>query len=216
MLLIFSNAYIICIDLLHDFAPSNNSHWNLKVPQCLPKMVNLSNRGISCNKSCVSCDILVEFLMQIFFVCSKVFECWDRIGIGNIIRDPLLGASNFFAMLFDLFHRLHEQDRPLATMIFWSLWKSRNTKLWGAINISPTFIVSRAHDVLHEWSCMQRTKQPATSNAMLMRPISIILGLNMFLVPINIPTIHFSLSKIFLQLLVPKKFPSSLLVPPLK
>jgi len=32
------------------------------------------------------------------------------------------------------------------------------------------------------------------------------LGLNMFLVPINIATFRFSLSKIFLQLLVPIKF----------
>ena len=39
--------------------------------------------------------------------------------------------------------------------------------------------------------------------------------LNMFLFSINIPTFHFSFSQIFLQLLVPKKFPSSLLVPPL-
>ena len=31
--------------------------------------------------------------------------------------------------------------------------------------------------------------------------------LNMFLVPINILTFHFSPSKIFLQLLVPIKFP---------
>ena len=31
-------------------------------------------------------------------------------------------------------------------------------------------------------------------------------GLNMFLLPINIPTFRFSHSKIFLQLLVPQKF----------
>jgi len=33
-----------------------------------------------------------------------------------------------------------------------------------------------------------------------------IIGLNMFLVPINISTFYFSPSKKFLQLLVPKKF----------
>jgi len=36
--------------------------------------------------------------------------------------------------------------------------------------------------------------------------VIIIIGLNMFLVPINIPTFYFRPSKIFLQLLVPKKF----------
>ena len=38
-------------------------------------------------------------------------------------------------------------------------------------------------------------------------------GLNMFLLPINIPTFCFSPSKIFLQLLVPIKFQSLLVVP---
>jgi len=36
--------------------------------------------------------------------------------------------------------------------------------------------------------------------------VMIIIGLNMFLLPINIPTFRFSLSKIFLQLLVSIKF----------
>ena len=55
--------------------------------QCLPTRVNLSNRGIPCNKSCVSCKLLAESHMHIFFVCSKAFKCWDRIGIDNIIWD---------------------------------------------------------------------------------------------------------------------------------
>ena len=41
----------------------------------------------------------------------------------------------------------------------------------------------------------------------------IFLGLNMFLVPINIPTFRFSPFKIFLQLLLPIKFSITTLVP---
>jgi ribonuclease HI len=43
-------------------------------------------------------------------------------------------------------------------MLLWSLWKSRNTKLWETMDTSSTFICSRAKDTLQEWSCMQRAK----------------------------------------------------------
>lgn len=167
------SAYSICIDLLHEFAPSNNSHWKLlnrKMPprvrafiwwtmhQCLRTRVNLSSRGIPCNESCNFCELLAESHIHIFFACSKTIECSNRIGIGNIIWDLLLGANNFSVTLFDLFHMLKDQDRPSAAMILWSLWKCRNTKLSEASDTSPTFTVSRAHDVLHEWICMQQAK----------------------------------------------------------
>jgi len=42
--------------------------------------------------------------------------------------------------------------------------------------------------------------------------MNLIQGLNMFLFPINISTFHFSHHKIFLQLLVPKKFQSPFMV----
>jgi len=52
--------------------------------------------------------------MHTFFVCSKVIECWDKISIGTIIRELLLGANNFSTILFDLFTRLKEQDKLSA------------------------------------------------------------------------------------------------------
>jgi len=105
--------------------------------------------------------LLAESRMHIFLVCSKAIECWDRLGIGNIIREFLTRASNFSAMMFELCTRLKEQDRILAAMTLCSLWKSRNVKLWEATNTTPPSIVTWAHDVLHEWSCMQRAKHLA-------------------------------------------------------
>jgi hypothetical protein len=40
------------------------------------------------------------------------------------------------------------------------LWKSRNLLLWENTNTTPTLIVTRAQEVLHEWSCMQKIKNP--------------------------------------------------------
>ncbi|XP_024639931.1 uncharacterized protein [Medicago truncatula] len=43
-------------------------------------------------------------------------------------------------------------------MLLWSIWKSRNTKLWEASESTSAYIISRANDSLQEWSCMQRAK----------------------------------------------------------
>ncbi|XP_024636515.1 uncharacterized protein [Medicago truncatula] len=45
-------------------------------------------------------------------------------------------------------------------MTLWSMWKSRNAKLWESTDTSPSYIVTRAKDALNEWSCMQRAKAP--------------------------------------------------------
>jgi len=128
------------------------------VHQCLPTRTNLLNRGISCEDSCVSCDLFAETQMHTFFVCSKANQCWNLLGLNGTIQARLPSANNFTTMLFALFDRLQVQQLTLTTMTLWSLWKSRNTKLWEAIDTSPSAIVSQAKDRLVEWGCMQRGK----------------------------------------------------------
>jgi len=169
------SAYRICIDLLHAYVSMQGSVpwqflWNLKVPhrvrsflwrlahQCLPTRTNLINCGIPYDDTCVSCNLLAETHMHTFFVCSKAATCWKMIGIDNIVRELLHEANDFTIMLFDLLGRLSTQQQTLTDMTLWSLLKSCNIKLWESTDTSPTFIVNRAKDALHEWTCMQRVK----------------------------------------------------------
>lgn len=46
----------------------------------------------------------------------------------------------------------------LCHQLHWSLQKSHNMKIWETSDTSPMFIVTHAHDILHEWSCMQKVK----------------------------------------------------------
>ncbi|KEH37272.1 hypothetical protein MTR_2g436910 [Medicago truncatula] len=46
-------------------------------------------------------------------------------------------VDNFTAMLFDLLDRLTEHQRLTTAMTLWSLWKSRNLKLWEYIDTTP-------------------------------------------------------------------------------
>ena len=92
--------------------------------------------------------------MHVFFVCPKAISCWELIGVCHIIQDLLLNADNFASMLFDLIDRLSTQQQALVAMTLWSLWKSRNAKLWESTDTSPSYIVTNANDSLNEWSCM--------------------------------------------------------------
>ncbi|XP_024630723.1 uncharacterized protein [Medicago truncatula] len=68
-------------------------------------------------------------------------------------------VNNFNVMLFEFFRRLSSTQQKSAAMLLWSLWKSRNSKLWDALDTSSAFTVCRAKDTLQEWSCMQRAKK---------------------------------------------------------
>jgi len=170
------SAYRVCIDLFHSSTTHNANNswmtlWNLQVPhrvrpflwrlahQCLPTHTNLITRGIHCDDSCVTCDALAETHMHTFFVCSKAITCWDLLGLGNLVHELLQTADDFTALLFEFLRRLSLTQQQSAAMLLWSLWKSRNFKLWDALDTSSAFTVSRARDTLQEWSCMQRAKK---------------------------------------------------------
>jgi hypothetical protein len=64
--------------------------------------------------------------MHLFFVCDKAKECWDNIGMGNLIWELLCQANNFSTLLFDFLSSVTVQQQQIAAMV---LWKSRNAKL---------------------------------------------------------------------------------------
>ncbi|RHN55891.1 putative RNA-directed DNA polymerase [Medicago truncatula] len=171
------SAYRLCSDLITAINPIQhdyrwNSIWNLQIPprvraflwrlaqHCLPTRANLLTRGIPCDDSCIFCDQFAETQTHVFFVCPKASSCWELLGVNHIIRDLLLSSNDCTSMFFDLIDRLHPQQQVLVAMTLWSLWKSRNSKLWEATDTTPISIVTRAKDVINEWSCMQREKAP--------------------------------------------------------
>nr|ABN08723.1 Polynucleotidyl transferase, Ribonuclease H fold [Medicago truncatula] len=176
------SAYRICSDLLHphDSAHNNSSWmniWNLNIPHrvraflwrlahnCLPTRVNLNARGIQCEESCVMFENFAECHTHLFFVCAKAMDCWKNIGLHVVLSELLPLANNFTTLLFDFMHRLCSQQQQAAGMLLWSLWKSRNIKLWDSTDTTTAITISRAKDTLHEWSCMQSAKtQPINPN----------------------------------------------------
>jgi len=76
------------------------------------------------------------------------------------VRELLRDANDFTSLLFYFFSGLKPHIQRATSMILWSLWKSRNSKLWEGIDTPSPLIVQRAHNSLHEWCCLQRARQP--------------------------------------------------------
>lgn len=125
---------------------------------CLLTRTNLIHKGVPCTDARVSCDIMVETHTLAFFVCPKASSCWELAQMDSTIRVLLHNVDDFTTLLFTLFDRLSDQQQSLASMILWSIWKSRNSKLWEGSDTSPSIIVQRAKDLLNKWSYMQRAR----------------------------------------------------------
>jgi len=104
--------------------------------------------------------------MRTFFICTQATACWEIIGIDSLLRNIVQMVDNITVVLFDLLDKLPEQQRLTTAKTLWSLWKSRNLKLWESIVTTLATIISRAHDVHHEWTCMLKVKftQPNSDN----------------------------------------------------
>jgi len=103
-------------------------------------------------------------LVHLFFVCLKAMKCWELVQLDNTVSTMLIIVNDFMGLLFDLFDRLSVQQQSTASMIFWSLWKRCNTKLWEGA--SCTFInvpqpLKKIH-YLYKKKCMPSVEKSAT------------------------------------------------------
>ncbi|GAU22278.1 hypothetical protein TSUD_260780 [Trifolium subterraneum] len=64
-------------------------------------------------------------------------------------------------LFFKLSSILKEEHSLLPAMIIWSLWKTRNTKLWDNQSTLMSVIISWARDTLREWSSTQLHRHTA-------------------------------------------------------
>jgi len=148
-----------------------NKIWRQQVPHkvrsflwklartCFPMRTSLIQKGVHCSDACVTCDIMAETHLHTFFICLKALCCWELVHLDNVISELIYTTHDCIALLFSLFDRLSAQQHSLASMILWSIWKSRNSKLWEGSETPPSTIVYRAKDSLNVWQFMQRAKQ---------------------------------------------------------
>lgn len=117
--------------------------WKLQVPakvksfvwrtyrDAIPTRMNLQTRGVHCTNICGVCESSLE--TQCHILLSR--NIWLQAGFSHVI-DPLLNQVDSFFELFSLVCDVLEPSRrALFAMILWSIWKSRNQKIWNNDNM---------------------------------------------------------------------------------
>lgn len=188
-------AYHICLNTMIDssyliVAGDWNIIWNLNLPPriktfiwqvikgCIPSRGKLQTHGIQCLISCVTCEDGVETYFHIFISCTKSKELWTKLGLWQDLERRMYEVDSFDDMVLTTLKSLDEGKRQIWCMCLWSLWKSRNHKLWENKGktylqivqsniLSPSMDVGSGKSIIGRQSpCIQQYVQSNSSCAM--------------------------------------------------
>jgi len=88
---------------------------------------------------------------HVFLECPCSVACWRRIGIYDILQ-TVTASVDSFAKLFFKVRQVTDGDKLINfSMLLWSLWKRRNTKLWEGKLEDFKQVMARASEVLNSW-----------------------------------------------------------------
>lgn len=138
-----------------------NMIWNLSIPHkkfffgklagignCLPMRTRLQRKGLICSDVCITC---LENCWHCFLTCPLSQDCWKQANLWEFMEPLLVQVGTFSDFVFRLGSMLNWQRRDLFVMIFWSIWRRRNLKLWEDESEDVSQVLTRASHVLEEW-----------------------------------------------------------------
>lgn len=170
------SAYRVCMEVLADKEDLKvdgdwPTIWSMKVPpkvksflwrlcrNCIPVRTRLQRKGVQCPMSCVRCDSEPETSWHVFLDCPSSNICWQKLNLWHIIEPFLLVSNDFSALFFQVIKHLSAENVSIFAMTLWSIWKSRNLKLWESTQEEPHIILSRAMEVHKGWRFAQESSK---------------------------------------------------------
>lgn len=86
------------------------------------------------------------WIQHLVILCvPKSNQLFEQVQLDGIVRELPRDAIDFRSLLFYFFSRLQTHTQATTSIILWSLWKNRNSKLWQAGTHPP-----------HHWSFSER------------------------------------------------------------
>lgn len=143
--------------------------WNIHCPpkqkflrwkamkNALPVGANLRARGIEVLGLCPHCG-QEETTLHLFFHCSFATHIWSHAPFKNIIESSRIVSLRSGIEISNRLITLPPSgisDSPLAPWIFWTIWTSRNKKLFEDISCFPSEALLQAIKQAREWSNAQ-------------------------------------------------------------
>jgi len=90
------------------------------------------------------CNDPREDSYHIFFHCCTAVGVWRAAGLWHLIEALLQRYDDLPEIIFHLLENAVQVQAELFVTILWSIWKSRNLRLWQNVTETNSNIVSRA------------------------------------------------------------------------
>jgi len=112
-----------------------------------------------CPSSCVKCDDTHEDSYHVFFHCCTAVGVWRAAGLWPVIEPLLHRFDDALEIIFYVLEHAAVAQQELFVTILWSIWKSRNLKLWQQESENNHNIIERAKHLLEGWKSANRKRQ---------------------------------------------------------
>ena len=118
---------------------------------------NLVKRNWHGSTKCVFC-LHDETIKHLFFDCKVARSIWSTIQVASNLYPPRSVANIFGNWLHGIDDKFRTVIRVGAIAVLWSLWLSRNDKVFNDKNVSFMQVIYRCTGLLRSWSILQRVE----------------------------------------------------------
>lgn len=151
---------------------------NLKVPLkvknlvwrvcrgCIPTRARLLDKGVNCSSLCVMCEESYEDASHVLFDCPRARKVWQDSLLLSKVNSVMWCNNTAAEFIFALLQELSHDQAELFASVLWSLWKSRNLRLWQNVRETSQAILECAKQILANWRTANRKRQQGGGTAM--------------------------------------------------
>ena len=126
---------------------------------CLPTRARLLDKGVNCTSLCAMCDESYEDTSHVFFDCLRARIVWQQSLLLSKVISVMQKSSTTAEIIFTLLQELPQGQAEQFATLLWSVWKSRNLRVWENVTDTGQVIVERAKQLLQNWNFANCTKQ---------------------------------------------------------
>jgi len=98
-------------------------------------------------------------VITFFFHCCTAVGVWRTAGLWNLIEPLLQRYDDAPEIIFHLLENAVQVQAELLATLLWSIWKSRNLRLWQNVTETNSNIVARAKHLIEDWRFANKRQQ---------------------------------------------------------
>jgi hypothetical protein len=128
----------------------------------------LLDKGVNCPSTCAMCEENYEDASHVLFDCPKARNVWLICSLVDKVNSVMRSNNTVAEIIFALLQELTKEKAEQFAVNLWSLWKSRNLRIWQNVSETCQTITACAGQLLHEWRAANNRKQSCglTGNSM--------------------------------------------------